>query len=647
MSTFFAVRHSRVSHSKKIKEIFSVFGILGFTRRSSLVWIVSAMISCSHFLSVGKVKANNIAVSATTLTGQDTAANFTQVQFSISWQNSWRVAAAPANWDAAWVFVKFCVGEADPVLTGVNLTAGQTVITAARITNLRVGMPVSVTGGTGSFPAGTVITAVNPVNNQVTFSNPPSAPLAAAQLTFSRIWEHAELSNVLANHTAPTGSEIVVPADGKGVFIQRNAAGVGTASFSGVRLRWNYGANSLPDFAHVQVRVFAVEMVYIPQSAFFVGSGGIEAGSFTNGSWTAGNSIPLQMGSEDSIIVAQAAGNLWGTSIAGTSTIGPAGVLPAAFPKGFAPFYCMKYEVSQAQYRDFLNCLTRTQQESRILTDGVVGRYAGGKTWNGTVWTDELNNRATPGNRIGLRLSADPGGISPRTFGCDITTSATLPTGVNQTNDGEWIAMGQLNWMDCCAYLDWAGLRPMTELEFEKVCRGNQPPVANEYAWGNAVATAALAANFTNQNTSSETTTTANANAVFNNGTAGLMRVGNFAKTATNRVQSGAAYYGVMDMSGNAWEPTVTIGNTEGRKYTGLHGDGSLSRSGNANVTNWPGLNAGEVTGHFGSGVRGGDCFIAAVGFLRVSDRGFAVYQPQTLPSRASHLGCRGVRRMH
>jgi hypothetical protein len=37
------------------------------------------------------------------------------------------------------------------------------------------------------------------------------------------------------------------------------------------------------------------------------------------------------------------------------------------------------------------------------------------------------------------------------------------------------------------AFADWSGLRPMSELEYEKACRGyNTPAVPNEYAWGNA-----------------------------------------------------------------------------------------------------------------------------------------------------------------
>ena len=39
--------------------------------------------------------------------------------------------------------------------------------------------------------------------------------------------------------------------------------------------------------------------------------------------------------------------------------------------------------------------------------------------------------------------------------------------------------------MDLVAYLDWAALRPMTELEYEKIARGSaEAIVPGEYAWG-------------------------------------------------------------------------------------------------------------------------------------------------------------------
>lgn len=52
-------------------------------------------------------RANDIAVSNATLTGQDAGADFTLVRFDVNWSNSWRTNSGPSNWDAAWVFVKF------------------------------------------------------------------------------------------------------------------------------------------------------------------------------------------------------------------------------------------------------------------------------------------------------------------------------------------------------------------------------------------------------------------------------------------------------------------------------------------------------------------------------------------------------------
>ncbi|OYQ52214.1 hypothetical protein CHX27_00075, partial [Flavobacterium aurantiibacter] len=68
--------------------------------------------------------SNDITVTNCTLTGQNTSAgvnnvaNFSLVQFDLSWENSWRVNFGPANWDAAWVFVKFRVGGNNPTFTG-------------------------------------------------------------------------------------------------------------------------------------------------------------------------------------------------------------------------------------------------------------------------------------------------------------------------------------------------------------------------------------------------------------------------------------------------------------------------------------------------------------------------------------------------
>ena len=48
--------------------------------------------------------ANNMLIQNVTTTGNNAAAKTIQVQFDMSWDNSWRDGI---NWDAAWVFIKF------------------------------------------------------------------------------------------------------------------------------------------------------------------------------------------------------------------------------------------------------------------------------------------------------------------------------------------------------------------------------------------------------------------------------------------------------------------------------------------------------------------------------------------------------------
>lgn len=48
--------------------------------------------------------SNNVLVQNVTTTGNNATNNTIQVQFDLSWDNSWRDAI---NWDAAWVFMKF------------------------------------------------------------------------------------------------------------------------------------------------------------------------------------------------------------------------------------------------------------------------------------------------------------------------------------------------------------------------------------------------------------------------------------------------------------------------------------------------------------------------------------------------------------
>jgi len=53
--------------------------------------------------------------------------------------------------------------------------------------------------------------------------------------------------------------------------------------------------------------------------------------------------------------------------------------IPVSFPKGYSDFYCMKYQLTQGQYVDFLNCLPRAAQDLRTNTDlsgsSITNRY--------------------------------------------------------------------------------------------------------------------------------------------------------------------------------------------------------------------------------------------------------------------------------
>ncbi len=200
--------------------------------------------------------------------------------------------------------------------------------------------------------------------------------------------------------------------------------------------------------------------------------------------------------------------------------------------------------------------------------------------------------------------------------------------------------MNYMSWADLTALLDWSGLRPMSELEFEKAGRGSRgvsspiAAVSGEYAWGSTSITGATS--ITNSGTSNERGQSGSNIAYNNNGNVqGPLRVGSFAAGVNTRVASGAGFYGVMELSGNVWERAVTVGNSTGRAYEGrYHGDGVLDTNGNSNTTNWPGTNA------VGAGFRGG-AWSSGASYARLSDRGLAAY---TVTFRNNNRGGRGVR---
>jgi formylglycine-generating enzyme required for sulfatase activity len=511
-------------------------------RTLKIVLILMAVL----LMAGGSAQANNIAVSNVLLSTQDTGLDTIQVQFDITWENSWRDAT---NYDAAWVFIKYSINAGTTWSHAILKTSG---------TN-----PVNFVQGSG------------------------------------------------------TGLDIVVPTDKYGAFLQRTATATGTVSTTGIKFVWDYAASSVSDNDAVGalVRVMAIEMVYVPTLTFPLGSTlGTETNTFYRANTT---TTSYSVTAETAITVGSTIGNLRYANPAGGDLGTP---VPAAFPKGYNNFYIMKYEISQGQYRDFLNLLTRTQQNTRTASQ-VASQYV-------------MSNTAGVTNRNGIRAPASiPGGAI--TFGCDLNNNGTF----NEAADGEWIACNFLSWMDVAAYSDWAALRPLSETAYEKACRGGAA-VSGEYAWASATApTQATSITNSGQNTEVAGQT---GNGLCNSAGSltGPLRCG-FAGTAitTTRAQLSQGLYGAMDLSGNLQEPYVTVGNATGRAFTGTNGDGALSTNGNAQNSDWPGYAAGEVTGATGIGARGGSWALANT-YARVSDRTNAIDGVSTrVNDRGGRLG--------
>jgi formylglycine-generating enzyme required for sulfatase activity len=481
-----------------------------------------------------------------------------RVKFDISWENSWRTNSPPSNWDAAWVFVKFY--DAD-----------------------------------------------------------------------SGYWRHAHLGN---DHSVPSGVGVdagwVYPGFAAsdtnwvaGVFLYRtiSIAGTDTLVATGVELDWEYAQDGTCYDAIDSVKVFAIEMAYVRQEAFYLGSGGAEEGHFYT--YPTVSSTYL-VNNEGEIPIGQADGSLYyPDSVEANDHFGDySGPVPAAFPKGYQDFYIMKYEIAQQDYVDFLNTLSRIQQNARTQTDlapgvtSVVNRYV-------------MRNNSVFSERQGIRCDAVIDAVEPVTFYCDMNTNGIG----GEADDGQWVACNWLSWPDVMAYLDWCGLRPMTELEFVKAARGPVSPVVEEYVWGTTVV-AQAGPGILNEGAINETSGTSGANAVYGNLVGGGMRTGIFAADGTGRAQAGAGYYGAMDLSGDLWDRVVTLGRPLGRAFEGTLGNGQLNSSGNSDVRTWP------PDSYAGSGLLGGNWYQEAE-YMRTSDRNTAAHTPA---GRSRVSGGRGVR---
>jgi len=348
-------------------------------------------------------------------------------------------------------------------------------------------------------------------------------------------YRHAKLlangHRLLANHIEGSPKPVMeIPTDRTGIFIYSSLKYRGAIKWT-IELALDTAILREPNFnaGSRLINAFGIEMVQVPQGPFTLGEADTAVAwknyslFISDGNGRPGGLKKITNEDED-IKVSKEKGDLFYNSQTLIYQGDQKGIIPATFPKGYNSFYIMKYETTQGQYADFLNCISSSASTSRANFGGR-DYYI----YRGSIKFENAYLAGSP-NR-------------PCNF---------------------------FSWDDACAYADWACLRPMTELEFEKACRGPQQPIAREYPW-----------NTNNKNNLQRVVNMAD-ELVWLNGLKENQLSDN------NRDQFGASYYWVMDLAGSLWERCVTIGDSTGRTFKGTHGDGMLAPYGFASNADWP-----------------------------------------------------------
>ncbi|MDN5200550.1 formylglycine-generating enzyme family protein [Fulvivirgaceae bacterium BMA10] len=336
------------------------------------------------------------------------------------------------------------------------------------------------------------------------------------------------------------GVDIV--AEGTGLFVYPKIEYRGDVSYR-IRVSMDTEKAQRINRSTTRINVHGIEMVYIPEGSFTLGDPDTTALHFNSFYKSNDNGDPdglMQISSENQEIkLGKEKGDLcFRSNIAIYNGI-PEGTVPATFPKGVAPFYIMKYEITQGQYAAFLNGIGKNATYFRA--------NFGGK--------DYYQGRGSIKLKEGKYIALSP--KRPLNF---------------------------VSWEDGLAYADWVGLRPMTELEFTKACRGPGKPQSHEYPW-----------NTSDKSKIARIVDLDDDIKMINGWTENQL-------TDNNRAVFGASYYWVMDLAGSVWEKTITIGHPKGRAFRGSHGDGQITSNGDATNEDWPRGNNEEG----GYGYRGG-----------------------------------------
>lgn len=299
------------------------------------------------------------------------------------------------------------------------------------------------------------------------------------------------------------------------------------------------------------------------------------------------------------------------------------GVTDVNYPNGYSAFYVMKYEMSQEQYVAFLNKLTLQQQRTRTIGSALDAMSEGEYVFG--------SNRQGPTCRNGIILLQKSNSEEPMVFDVKREEGRTDPT----------LACNFLTAADMLAYADWSGMRPLTEMEYEKMCRPFYPTETGrgDYPWNSQSKTEV--GGLVQPGTRYERPDDGEANVNFGNHVQGPMRPGAFLAGAADRETAGMSFWGVMDCGGNLAELYYGVG-SEGRLFRGLsrslHGDGVISVDGKTNIgeSSWP--------RHYNAFIlKGGSWADTDPNLLKVSDRTYCrdYYRTMELDKRDSCVSFR------